>query len=444
LGKHSAPPNPSKNHRILVKLTGLVTLAFLCLIAVGSAYVGYQMIVAKKSLTQVVTGIFIPDPQKYFANSRVMVLIAGLDYDYSDQDYETSANSRTDTIMVAALDLPTHSVNLLSVPRDMDFVFPNGHEGKINEGHVIGGIAESQRDIAQFLGIQGFDRYVVVRINALRELIDAVGGIDLNVEKQMDYDDSWGHLHIHLKPGMQHLNGEQAVGYSRFRHDEMGDITRIERQQKVMRTLVAKLKNDKLNDIAHIRDLIGVLQRNVDTNFTRDEEISLASWFSDLDPKTIKTGQVPYLGDKEIAAGDVLIPDDAGKLALVNKLLLGPMGPEPTSDPATVAKIDPKTVHVDVQNGSGVSGLGAKLAAVLRAKGFVVDSVGNAPTFGYTTTEIHVHGPQIEVGERIRQTLPLPSASITPDPQTSPMADATVIVGQDYGASAETQASAVK
>ena len=451
MGKHLAPGSAKPPRRSFNVRTffALGALAVLVVLAVATLTIGTRMQTRHGGVSDAVRSLFVPDPQTYFANPRVFILLVGLDYDYNAQDYEFSKDSRTDTIKVAALDLATKSLNVVSVPRDMDYIFPSGHEGKINEGYQIGGIKETERDIAQFLGIRGFDRYVIVRINALKELINAVGGIDLNVEKKMDYDDNWGHLHIHLKPGMQHLNGDQAVGYSRFRHDEMGDITRITRQDRVLRALIAKLKTDKFNDVAHIGQLMDVFKRNVDTNLSTAEMISLANAYSSIDPKAIKTAQVPYTGDKiTSSAGDVLIPDEPGKVAMVKKLLLGPMGPEPTADPQAVAAVVPANVKIDVQNGSGVQGLGGKMATALRAKGFVVASVSNAATFGYTTTEIHVHTADPGVGEKIKLTLTLPDATVTPEPLPSPSVDATIIVGSDYSAKTsafpEKQASAAK
>ena len=75
----------------------------------------------------------------------------------------------------------------------------------------------------------------------------------------LDYDDTWGHLHIHLKEGLQHLNGERAVAYMRFRHDWCSDPCRIMRQQQVLHALVAKVKGDRVNTLLHLGDLLAGL-----------------------------------------------------------------------------------------------------------------------------------------------------------------------------------------
>jgi hypothetical protein len=301
------------------------------------------------------------------------------------------------------------------------------------------------------LGIPQFDRFVTLRINATKELINAIGGVDVVPDETMNYDDNWGHLHIHFIGGKPyHMNGEQAVSYSRFRHDECSDPCRIKRQQQVMRIVIAKLKNDKFNDLMHIGRLIGVIRRNVYTDITDREALSLAMAFQHVDLAKLKTEQVPYVADKTLSCcGDVLIADDTARNELVKKLFLEPvLPPAAPPDARAVAAIAPSRIHVDVRNGSGILRMGTKLAGALREQGFRVDSIGNADTFGYDTTEIHVHStaPRL-VGERVRAALALKTAVVQPDwvangPNLS--SDVTVIVGRDYATPPQHEASAVQ
>jgi LCP family protein required for cell wall assembly len=278
----------------------------------------------------------IPPPQQLFGKSFVRVLLVGLDYDYDTKDMETSAHARSDIIIAAGLDLAKRRATGLSVPRDMVATLPNGTRAKINQAQSDGGIAESQAVVAQWLGIPRFDRYVVLRIDATKDLIDAIGGVDLNVQNSdalrhagpngpLDYDDTWGHLHVHLKPGFQHLDGTQAVGYARFRHDWCSDPCRIMRQQQVIRAIVTRLKNDKLNTLLHIQALLAVLHKDVQTNLTPQEELSLAYAFRDIEPSTLNTNQVPYTADIDLPGyGDSILPDEDAKRKLVSKLLMPP------------------------------------------------------------------------------------------------------------------------
>jgi LCP family protein required for cell wall assembly len=420
--------------------------AFLALMLVVSAVCGVvaTRMVQTGNLNPVTTAVtfFVPSPQSVFGRDRLYVLLLGIDYNYDAKDQEYSTQARSDTIMVAGLDFPTKTVKIVSVPRDMAALI-HGSDDKINGAFAAGGEPYADEVIGSWLGLAKnehntyFDRYIVLKINATKELIDAIGGIDVPVAEQMDYDDSWGHLHIHFKPGMTHMNGDQAVSYSRFRHDACSDPCRIKRQQQVLQITVAKLKADKFNDLAHIGALISVINRNVTTNFTDDEKKSLAWHFRDINLADLKADQITYVDTKQTASGEALIPDVKQKAAAV-AVLTGPYVREtPTPAPGPAASVPPSRVHIAVQNGSGESGLGGKMADRLRQRGFIVDSVANADSFSYETTVIREHSKTTGVGALVRDRLALRTAAVTPEPSTSAApepTDVTVIVGRDFSA----------
>jgi len=425
-------------------------------VAVGVlGFVGVQAYMRRLSPVSVITGYFIPKPQAYFFKDRLAILLLGIDYNYDEKDQEYSAGARSDTIMAVALNLPTDahpkpSINVLSVLRDTDAIMPNGREDKINAAYSDGGPKAAEKAVSAFLGIPGFDRYIALRVDATKQLIDAIGGIDVVPDETMNYDDNWGHLHIHFIGGKKyHMNGEQAVSYSRFRHDACSDPCRVKRQQQVIRIVVAKLRNDKLNDLVHLRELIGVANRNILTDLKPDEELSLANAFSGLDLHDVKTDQVPFVGDKDLACcGDVLIADDVGKAKLVRQFFLEPVLPSAPVDHTAVAAIPASSVRVEVLNGSGTRGLGKRVADVLRSKGFAITSVANADSFGYDATEIHVHSAvQPLDGERVRLAMPpLTGMTVAADTSTprSSGPDVTVIVGRDYLTQGQSEASTTK
>jgi LCP family protein required for cell wall assembly len=445
----------------IIPIATLVALFVLC-IAVG--FLALRAKSHHRTLQQEIVNIFIPPPEQLFGKDRISILVLGIDYNYTDRDMEFSAGARSDTIFVTTLDFPTRGVSLLSIPRDMEATLPNGHADKINAAYGEGGPREADQVIGGFLGIPKtstghyFDRYIVLRVDASKDLINAIGGIDVDVMNSnaithsgangpLDYDDNWGHLHIHLKPGMQHLDGNQAVGYVRFRHDWCSDPCRILRQQQVMRTIVDKLKRDKFNDVTHLRDILGVAKRDVETNLSFDEELSLATAFSQVDQAGIKTAQLGYTGDKDVAAGDVLIPDTAKNQKLVQDLIMGPLGAPPTIPPSVVASVKPSDLAIDVLNGSGTPGMAKKLAAVLRTKGYSIGKVGNAETFGHEQTQILEHSRIFGAGERVRTDLSIiPGLVVSVDPDPAPSAgwksDVTVIVGKDFANATAAQPTA--
>ncbi|MFN2527624.1 MAG: LCP family protein [Candidatus Baltobacteraceae bacterium] len=403
---------------------------------VGALGIFAVSIARHESPLQVLAQSVVPDPQSVFNKDRILVLVLGRDYDYNDKDFETSKNARSDVIQVYSMDFVNHTVNEVSVPRDMDVVL-NGHENKINQAMSDGGIPESEAVVAKFLGTPPFDRYVALRINSTKELIDAIGGIDVPVKETMDYDDSWGHLHIHFKAGkVYHMNGEAAVSYARFRHDACGDPCRIERQQQVIHLIAARLKSNKLNDIAHLGGLINVMKNNVDTNMSATELLSLAGAFQNLDPKSIKTAQVKYVDTKDTPyGGNVLIADDVQKQKIVNELLLEPPPAAGSPSPGDLAAIAPSSIKIDVKNGSGIAGLAHKVADALRKQGYVIEDVGNAVDSAKDATEIHEHTLITFAGAKVRSSFPTGARtiSVTTDPASSPApsSDVTIVVGKD-------------
>jgi LCP family protein required for cell wall assembly len=454
-----APPT-KRSHPV----RDLFSVAFALVAGLVLGTIAVKAIVEHRSPVNVVVEQFVPPPQQYFHKDKIALLLLGIDYDYDSKDNEYSANARTDTIKAVALNFPTAqnpsgSVSTLSILRDTDTILPSGREDKINaayggfNGNTEKAARNSELAVSRFLGVPGFDRYLTLRIDATKDLIDAIGGIDVVPDETMNYDDTWGHLHIHFIGNKKyHMNGEQAVSYARFRHDACSDPCRSRRQDQVIRITIAKLKSDKFNDLLHINNLIGVVRKNVYTDLSPQEMVSLAWAFSNFNLSKLDTEQVPFTGDKILSCcGDVLIADNDAKAALVKKLFLsGP--PLPAPDPQSVAAVVPSTVHVVVQNGSGVGGEGARIAAVLRKAGFVVDSVGNAPTFGYDSTEIHSHSLATPLAaERVRTALALKPDTVLADPvqvaHASP-GDVTVIVGRDLVSSVATapasEASAVK
>jgi LCP family protein required for cell wall assembly len=398
------------------------------------------------SLNPVTTAVtfFVPSPESVFGRDRLYVLLLGIDYNYDTKDQEYSTQARSDTIMAAGLDFPTKTVKIVSIPRDMAATI-HGRDDKINGAFAAGGEAYADAVIGAWLGLpknernEYFDRYIVLRIDATKELVDAIGGIDVPVNEQMDYDDNWGHLHIHFKPGMTHMNGDEAVSYSRFRHDACSDPCRIKRQQQILQLTVGKLKSDKFNDLAHIGALIGVINRNVTTNLSDDEKKSLAWHYRDFNLADLKTDQVAYTDTKQTDSGEALVPDEKQRAAVV-AVLTGPYVREtPPPAPGPLASVPPSHVHIAVQNGSGQSGLGVKMADRLRQRGFVVDSVANADAFTHETTVIHEHSATPGVGELVRVKLALKTAAVTPLTNPRPSAssapdptDVTVIVGRDF------------
>lgn len=422
--------------RRIAPFIALGLIVFVCFIA-------FTMVRAR-TLNPVVgmANFMIADPGSAFGKQRLNVLVLGLDYDYNDLDIETSANARTDKIEAFALDFPTKVVKSVGVPRDLDAIV-DGHEDKINAAYQNGGWKATDKLIGPLLGLKPnehgtyFDRYIVLRINASKDVIDAIGGITVPVTETINYDDNWGHLHIHFKPGIVHMNGDQAVSYARFRHDACSDPCRIRRQQQVEHLVIEKLRNEKFNDITHISSLIDVIRRDVDTNLTIDEMKSLGWGFRDVNMADIHSTVIPYVTDKVLrCCGDVLIADDDA-LKQIGADFTGSfaaVAPPPPLE--AVAAVKPSEISLTVLNGTGVTGLAKRAAGELRAEGYKVHRVGNADSSAQDATEILTHTKVQYAGDRVKSDLRLDKATIaasTPDDtEVAAASDVTVIIGKDY------------
>ena len=436
------------------KVAGLAVI-FLACAALGVLAV--DSVVTKRSPGDVVGSMLVEAPQQHFHKDRIAVLLMGIDYNYDSKDQEFSTNARTDTIMAVSLDFPTPdaprgSIELLSVPRDTDYVSESGHEDKINAVYAGGAnplaaAHASERAVARFLGLPGFDRFITLRIDAAKEVVDAIGGIDVVPDETMNYDDSWGHLHIHFTGGkLYHMNGEQAVSYSRFRHDACSDPCRIKRQQQVMRIVLKKLSSDKLNDLIHINNLIAVVRRNVITDVSDREALSIATALRAVDLKNVKMNQVPFVGDKVLdCCGDVLVADDEGKAKLVSQLFLAPLVPPKATSAEALAAVAPASIRLDVLNGSGVPGAARRMADALKQRGFAVASVGNAGGAARSVTEIHVRSGDVLAGQKVSAMLPVKGPLLSADLEAGAKGgQVTVIVGHDFADAPQREASAVR
>ncbi|MFQ5811385.1 MAG: LCP family protein, partial [Armatimonadota bacterium] len=137
--------------------------------------------------------------------TRVRMLILGVDKRKDDA-------GRSDTLMLATLNPTTKQGVVLSFPRDMWVQIPGHGHDKICHAYNRGGVELSRDTLEQLLGVQ-IDHYARLDFAGFKDIVDRLGGVDIDVEKRMHYEDRRGNLYIHLDPGLQHLNGERAMGY---------------------------------------------------------------------------------------------------------------------------------------------------------------------------------------------------------------------------------------
>ncbi len=237
----------------------------------------------------------------------------GSDENRDNQKRISTKITRSDTIMLARFNFVTRTVGILSIPRDTWVDIPGHGKHKINAAHAIGGSELVTATLRDWIGVTS-DQWVSINYSGFKQAVDALGGIKLNVDKQLDYDDNWGDLHVHLKPGDQVLNGDQALGFVRIRKCD-SDFGRIERQQQFMHALKLKLADPVT--YAKAPDVLNAIMENVHSDMDYGQMLSLANWSRSLPASSITMKTVPAE-----PCGNAVCADDDQLRAIVAELFL--------------------------------------------------------------------------------------------------------------------------
>ncbi|XGV94512.1 MAG: LCP family protein [Leptolyngbya sp. BL-A-14] len=208
--------------------------------------------------------------------------------------YQALVNSfdgLTDTMLLLRFNPEAKKLVALSIPRDTRTEVPGYGITKINEANADGGPALSAKATSELLGGVGVDRYVSINVQGVQALVDALGGVTVFVPKDMKYRDDSQHLYVNLKAGQQHLNGDQVLQLLRFRHDEYGDIGRIQRQQMVMRALMEQTLNPAT--LVRLPQILSIIQSHIDTNLSVEELVALVGFASRTNRSQVQMLMVP-------------------------------------------------------------------------------------------------------------------------------------------------------
>jgi LCP family protein required for cell wall assembly len=223
------------------------------------------------------------------------VLVLGAD----ERPESEEEGSRTDTIMLVRVDPKTGDVRLLSVPRDLLVEVASGQEDRINAAYNFGGIDQTITAFEDFSDVD-VDHYVVVDFEGFTDIIDTMGGVEVDVEDEIPPS-------VKIEDGLQRLNGRQALFYARYRGTAGSDLDRIRRQQQ----LVAALRSQafSLSTVKQLPTIVRVANRNVQTDLDLGEGVTLARVLVKRGPNSQMTAQ-QLQGDPEtLENGDqVLVP----------------------------------------------------------------------------------------------------------------------------------------
>ena len=385
-------------------------MAFTILILAGGAYFGYKLYHTQKKVlagggkaVSVCTDNVDPSQLSKEGDSRINILLLGIGGPGHD------GADLTDTIMIASIDPINDKVALVSIPRDLWVHIPGDGYQKINAAYAYGkegsnskttlgqeqdGITELDKTLQPILDGVNINYHVLLDFSAFKQMVDAVGGITVNVPDTL-YDPTiaWENHNnpVIAKKGVQEFNGQQALLYARSR-ETSSDFARAERQRLIIAALKQKVFSaGTFANPIRVSSLLDSLGNNVYTDFSGTDLKCLYHQMSTI-PST------------SIASLDMVTPPN-------NLLTTGPMNGLSIVEPRaglynyndihtflhTSLKdgyITHENASVAVYNATSTSGLATKQAALLKSYGYNVTTVANAPnaTDPSTTTLVDLSG----------------------------------------------------
>ncbi|HTU82226.1 MAG TPA: LCP family protein [Candidatus Acidoferrales bacterium] len=330
-----------------------------------------------------------------FGVDKLNVLLLG----YQDDE------ATTDTVLLAHLDVDRRTATLVSIPRDSWVPVPGHGYQKINAAYAYGGTKMSAAVVSTLMGGIPIDATIALQPEGAAQIVDALGGLNVDVDENMDYDDDNGDLHIHLKKGEQYLTGSQVVGYIRFRHDASSDYGRMHRQQQVIRLLLNQLSQPQ--NWTKLPRLLQFARKDVETTLSDKQLVALLEIYRNVPEENVRSFTLPsrpgWVGDASV----VFVDPRWSKL--IGRVLF--------------SKSDPPQDEVLLANATGDAEFDKTIVAALRGGGW------NVPTF--------VDQPAKKDSVTIGTTLAARALSKTFATELRPGTKTTLLIGSDLAPDTE-------
>ncbi|HEY0965643.1 MAG TPA: LCP family protein [Candidatus Saccharimonadales bacterium] len=399
------------------KIVKRIMIVIILIVLVGVGYLGYSFLKNSMSIFKGnVFDIFQNQPLKEDANGRTNILIYGTSGSFKDQRHEGA--SLTDTLMVLSINQKKKNAFMFNIPRDFYVNYDTtncsvGYQGKINAMHFCytGGATDEASDIKgaralqkKFKEITGltFQYYAHINWAVVTSAVNAVGGIDVDVKGNGSCA-LWGmpegsivdnNMKIRYTPGRHHMNGEQALKFSRARGAagacglDQGDFDRQMNQQKVLKALQEKaISAGTLTNLGKVTGLMDAMGQNLRTNFEMSEVRTLMSLGKDIPSSKvtsinlvdqanplITSGNIPGAGSTQVPRAGTYEYSEIK--AFLNKKL-------------NANEVSREDAHVALFNASGVEGFASKQSERLGKQGFNITAVDNAPAGKYSQVEVY-------------------------------------------------------
>lgn len=413
----------------------------------------------------------------------VNVLVVGID--------NAKTVQRSDTIVVLHLNEVKNRIGVLSIPRDTRVNIPGFGMTKINHAYAHGGMSLLRQTVSSFLNIP-IDYYVQVNLGGVEKIVDELGGVPIEVEKSLKYHDYAGDLHIDLQPGKQVLSGKDATAYLRFRRDRKGDIGRIDRQQKFMKSVTEKILGS--GNLLRSPGLLKKLMKMVNTDLSLRQMLGFATQFGDaFISNRFQSGTVPgavaLIGGvsywrPDITAMDTVVDQtlfgfDVAKTAPTpivaysaplpkeikpakkvakpvasSRMTKAPAPSKKVPEPevrrqatkseitriATQTDLDTsqslslaqQALKLEILNGVGAEGLATRVTQLMAAKGYQVVRVDNSQRFDYPESKIVDWKDNLQTVLVLANDLGIDPKNIVIYDRPAKPLDVTLVIGEDW------------
>ncbi|MBN2407498.1 MAG: LCP family protein [Elusimicrobia bacterium] len=384
------------------------------------------------SLVFVLITLFSPVKKALVCSKRINILLMGI----SETDYAKFA----EVIKIISYEPVTGFLDIVSVPRDtmipvstditwkgiqkLDEIYSRLEREYGADTTVLSG--EFRDVLEKFLdNYLEINYYIQVDYRSFVDFIDKLGGVEIDVQRRMQYTDKAQNLHIDISTGVQKMNGEQALKYVRFRDKIMGDIERQDRQHKFLKQVLQKVKSPSI--IPKVPVLIKAVADNVDTNLSFADILVLADEIRNIDLDNFRIQKIPgkpvtkwgksYWEVDEMAVREVL--DVVRNSQLVNL-------PELKID---VNSRLSDTITAEVWNATDTGNMARDLTDYLRKRNVDVVRYGNFGAYKKYTQIISRNGDLASAREVSRI---IGCRNIKTELDTSRMVDINIVIGHDF------------
>ncbi|HUD11085.1 MAG TPA: LCP family protein [Candidatus Saccharimonadia bacterium] len=447
---------PKKWRVHVLKWTRRAALVVVLLIVASGLWLGYKAVDAARHIIvhsggglSALADVLKPTQLKGASSGRVNILVLGIGGEGHD-----GANL-TDTMMVWSLDIKTKAVAMISVPRDLYVKIPGYGYGKINAANAYGGPKLSEQAVENVIGVP-IDYYAIIDFSGFKQAVNAVGGVDIDVPTPLvdpffPCDDgtkyAGKYCPIYFKAGLQHMDGEHALEYSRSR-ETTSDFARAARQQQVILALRQKaLQLSTLTNPLKLSGLIDAVGGHLTTDLQLGDMEQLASFAKGIDPTKVDQKVIDETGP------DSLLVDATNKIPGAGSIELPRAGEFDYSDIQSFVRnifvsgqLTSENALIQIQNGSGVTGLAAGVTASLLGDNLNVTSPSNASglypdtvIYDYTDGKKPYTINYLESRFGVKASVESAPATTAVDGTATVAPDIRIILGSNYPASQNSQ-----